>query len=96
MYVSCCRDGFGRWIGEQHKQQDPKSNNYKKFQDVESRGLYLLLAGGKEVEKESSLLEAPVQKPLGSFQQPLNLLSERWRVIYLFCYISLQVSFKGT
>lgn len=31
----------------------PSLNNHKKFRDVESRGFYLLLAGGKEVEKEA-------------------------------------------
>lgn len=70
----------------------PSLNNHKKFRDVESRGFYLLLAGGKEVEKESSLLWRPHRQ----LQQPLNLLSERWRVIYLFCYILFLVSFKGT
>ena len=53
----------------------------------EAGASHLLLAGAKEVEKLTSL-EAPVQK--------VNLLSERWRVIYLFCYILFHISFKGT
>jgi len=46
----------------------PSLNNHKKFRDVESRGFYLLLAGGKEVEKESSLLWRHLSRSLlGSF-----------------------------
>ncbi|XP_042108914.1 Y+L amino acid transporter 1 isoform X3 [Ovis aries] len=61
-----------RWIWKMEESSTsnriPSLNNHKKFQDVESRGLYLLLAGGKEVEKESSLLWRHLSRSLlGSF-----------------------------
>ena len=61
-----------RWIWKMEESSPsnriPSLNNHKKFRDVESRGFYLLQAGGKEVEEESSLIWRHLSRNLlGSF-----------------------------
>ena len=60
-----------RWIWKMESSPSnriPSLNNHKKFWDVESRGFYLLQAGGKEVEEESSLIWRHLSRNLlGSF-----------------------------
>lgn len=56
----------------------------------------VLLAGAKEVEKESSFLWRHLSRAWSrKFHQPLNLLFERKKAIYLFCCVLFQIFLKG-